>query len=134
MGLEIPSQSLGYAHLLLMALLGWLALWQPSSRVRLALLAMALLLTLAVPVLWVGPLWTEPPETRHFTWGFYLAFASSLGIPFGFGAIAVTVLARRSSPPSRVARLLWLSAAYLAGLLISIPVSFNHALAYPLIR
>ncbi len=134
MGLEIPSQSLGYAHLALVALLVGVAAWRPQSWVRLALLGLAFLITVGLPILWVGPAWTESPELHRFAWGFFLAFASSLGIPFASGAIAVTVLARRSDAPSLGARLIWPLAAYLAGLLVSLPVSFNHALAYPLIR
>jgi hypothetical protein len=134
MGLELPAQSLGYTHMALVVLLAVLALWRPPSWVRLILLGAAFLMTLALPVLWVGPVWTEPPEARRFAWDFLLAFASSLGIPFAFGAIAVTVLARRPVTPSLWARISWPLAAYVVGLAVSIPVSFNHALAYPLIR
>src|SRR5262245_50127524 len=96
MGLEIPSQSLGYAHVALLGLLAVLAPWRPSRWVRLSVLGVAFLVTLTLPVLWVGPLWAEPPELRRFAWGFYLAFVSSLAIPFAFGAVAVTALAQRS--------------------------------------
>jgi hypothetical protein len=134
MGFEVPSASLGYAHIGLVVILTVLALWRPSSWVRLTGLGVALLITLALPVLWVGPAWTEPPEARRFAWGFFLAFASSLGIPFAFGAFAVTALARRPETPARWARLTWTLAAYVVGLVVSLPVSFNHALAYPFIR
>lgn len=134
MGLEIPSQSLGYAHLAMLVVLLLLALGQPAKGVRLAALGAAFLATLALPVVWVGPAWASPPELQRFAWGFYLSFASSLGIPFACGAAAVTLLAQRQSAPRPRARLGWTGLAYLFGLLASFPVSFNYALAYPLLR
>jgi len=134
MGLETPSQSLAYAHIALVALLTVLVLWRPRAWIRLAVLGVGYLITLSLPVLWVGPVWTEPPELRRFAWSFFLAFASSLGIPYSLGAVAVTILARRPEVPALRARIAWPLAAYLVGLLLSLPVSFNHALAYPFIR
>ncbi len=134
MGMELPSQSLGYTHLLLLGLLLLLALSRPVAWVRLVVLGGALAGTLLLPARWVGAAWESPPEEMRFAWGFFLSFVSSLGIPFACGAVAVTLLARRSSPPPLRARLGWTLAAYLAGILLSLPVSFNYALAYPLLR
>lgn len=121
MGLETPSQSLGYTHLVLLASLLLLALRRPATTFRLGTLGLAFIATLAIPVLWVGPAWDSAPELQRFSWGFYLSFVSSLGIPFAGGAIAVTLLARRQPAPSLPARVGWTAVAYLAGLLASFP-------------
>lgn len=134
MGMEIPSRSLGYAHLAILAALVLLAIGRPGRAIRLSVLAVLLAITLALPSLWVGPAWESPPELERFAWGFFLSFVSSLGIPFAGGALAVTVLARREAAPRLSARIGWPVAAYLVGLVVSLPVSFNYALAYPFMR
>lgn len=135
MGLEMSSRALGYTHLGILLLLLLLALRRPRPAIGLAALATAFALTLALPVMWVGPAWAEQsPEFRRFAWGFFVAFASSLGLPFATGACAVTILARRDPAPRVAARAGWVLAAYLAGLLASLPVSFNYSLAYLFLR
>lgn len=134
MGLELPSHSLGYAHLGLLTLLTVLAVWRPSPTVRLTILGAGFLLTLILPVVWVGPAWESPPENRRFAWGFFLTFGLSLAIPYMSGTTAVTLLARRREQPGLASRLLWPITAYLLGLAASFPVSFNYALAYIFLR
>ena len=133
-GLEVPSRSLGIAHVALAASLVAVALIRPRTSVRRLALGLGAGLALLLPILWLGPIWSEDGEHRRFVWGFYLTFVLSLGIPFGVGAMTVVFMARSSPSPRTVVSLALPAVAYILGLLLSYPISFNYALLYGLIR
>ena len=133
-GLDIPSQSLGITHVALAGGLAALALARPRAWVLRLALGFGIGVVALLPILWVGPLWPEGPELFKVMADFYIAFFLSLVIPFGAGAVAVVLLARRSSAPRSVLRGVLPLAAYVVGLVASYPVSFNYSLLYGLIR
>ena len=134
LGLELPSRSLGIAHTTLAAGLATLALLSPRPSAQRLVFGLALAVIILLPILWVGPLWSETSQSFKTGLGFYVTFLLSLGIPSGAAASSVVILARRAPPPRVAIRLALPLVAYLLGLLASYPFSFNYALLYRLIR
>ena len=133
-GLQVPSRSLGWIHLGLAGLLVSVSLLRPPHWLRTAGFTLASLLTLLLPVAWVGPLWSDPDASHRLAWGFYASLTLSLAIPFGITATVLTLAARRGRPRSWATRLALPLLTYLVSMIASYPVTLNYALLYPLIR
>jgi hypothetical protein len=132
--LTLSPESLGITHLALAGTLIGLALLRPRTSARHLVVGLGIVLTLLLPFRWVGPLWSAGPEWLAFLLGFYQKLVLSLAIPFGIGAVVVTRLAHCAPPPRSLTAGALIVAAYVLGLVVSYPVSFNYALLYPLLR
>lgn len=122
------------AHAALGVVLAGAVFARPHTWPRRLLLGIGVATTVLVPAVWVGLPWSPWPARSSVVLGFYLGYFLSLAIPFGLAAMVAILQGRRRSPPRYLGRV-WLPlAAYLVGLLVSYPVSYNYALLYPLIR
>lgn len=133
-GLEAPSQSLRLAHIVLALGLTAVAVARPRPWLRRLAFTTGVALVVFLPILWVGPFWSDGPGLFTFIRGFYFRLLLSLAIPFVAAAVAVVLLARHRSPPELLIRITLPLTTYIAGLIASFPVSFNYALLYSFIR
>lgn len=134
LALAVAPRSLAVVHLGLAAGLVTLTAMAPRAAVRHTVLGLCLALTLVLPALWVGPAWRDAAAGGRMPWSFYLSFVASLAIPFAVATIASTWVARRPYPTALRWRLAIPLLGYIAGLLLSYPVSYNYALFYLLLR
>ena len=132
MMLDLSSGGLARAHAALLAGLLGLSAVRPGATGRYASVALGAVLALVVPILWIERSATTP--RAPVAWGFYLPLMFSLAIPFVASAGALLLLAGRSVPAPAAVRLGVTLVAYLFGLALSYPVSFNYSLFYFLIR
>ncbi|HTS90171.1 MAG TPA: hypothetical protein VMG41_16880 [Gemmatimonadales bacterium] len=132
MVLELSSGGLARAHAALLAGLLGLSAARPGPRGRYTGIALGAVVVLVVPILWIGRSATTP--RAPVAWGFYLPLMLSLAMPFLAAAAAILLQGRRAVPASPAVRLGITLAAYLFGLTLSYPVSFNYSLFYFLIR
>lgn len=132
-GLDVPSRSLGIAHLAIISLLIAAAL-VTAQTTRRVILAVGGATVVILPAVWVGPLWSSPDSPAAFALGFYASLCLGLAIPFALAVFSLYLLRFKTTPTGPVGRVVLVCLLYFVGLLASYPVSMNYALLYPLFR
>ena len=132
MVLELSSGGLARAHAALLTGLLALSAARPGSRLCYAGVTSGAAFVLMIPIVWIGG--SRTTVRAPVAWAFYLPLMLSLAIPFLAAAGAILLRARRAGPASSAHRVGVTLAAYLMGLVLSYPVSFNYSLFYFLIR